>query len=289
VLIRLSRTGSLRQVRSGSSRTNRKRGVICYIRAVAGLGPPPEFLSDGSWPPLESDSVLLAEAFTFVEGGCEAMNALLASDHDNLPADLRRARAEAVFQDFAAERHQHESWWPSRGCNEIRRITYKSHWRREDPVSQLAPGTSSEKRVRLETGLAASESEQLLASLEASQSHGLSGSLGAKIPTGFAEVGAKLGASVNRNLEAKLKQYLQKNIAITARSSLERTVSLTNDSASKKYRLFALWHPVETISVDVLDIKLLGTLCWMPLSRTCFAAPDLSAISMTASDMIIAP
>lgn len=244
---------------------------------MAGLGDPPEFLRDGSWPPVESDPVLLATGFRFVEGGGEAMNALVANDSDDLPEDLQDARRYALLWDLSLQKGD----WPFHGYRELRRISYMSHWRREDPVSQLAPGTSFQKTVRFETGLTTSESEELLRSLEASESQGLSGSLGAKVPIGWAEVGAKLGASINRNLEAKLSQYLNRSITITSKSFLETIVALTNDSASGTYRRFALWHPVETMSVDVLDIAFLGTLCWMPLSRASFAAPS-SSINMTS-------
>jgi hypothetical protein len=297
---------------------------------MAELGPPPRFGPDGSDPPLESDPVLLAGGFTFVEAtsdrerAWEALYYLLFSDQAPYFAHIRskgirfgrrpdefefedaRRWASAnnpfgsdsakVYLDFFLEASTDREWQTKYGYKlydrpdrkpdpekdrrrriarqygELRRISYGAHWRRENPVSQLAPGTSFEKRIRIETGLTTSASQKL------------SASLGAKAPIGWVELGAKLTGCLNRS------------ITITQQTLLETTHRLTNDSASGRDIRFALWHPIETIWVAALTMSenpdpqeretVSEILAWKLISCTSFATRSSTAVNITSDQVI---
>lgn len=246
------------------------------------LAPPPEFLPDGSPPPLESDPVLSARGFTSSDGRPEAIR-VIARDSSDEPefAEARawvwqnmrsklpfvapeaehifRARLRAAGIDDRKYMAEVEKGRNSRKNGQLRRISYTSHWRRQDPTSQLAPGMSFEKTVRVETGLTRTDSKTL------------SASLGATVPVA--------------DLEAKLTGCLNTVITLTNQTSEETTYKLSNDS-SENNRRFALWHTVETVLVEALIYES-RSLRWKLLARTSFATPDSkSAVNVTWADAV---
>lgn len=244
------------------------------------LGPPPEFPADGTPPPLESDRVLIARGFTTADGPPEAIR-MVARDGGDAPEfaearswvwnnmrsklpsvwpeaeDIFRAKLRAMGIDERKYMAEINKGVDSRKNGELRRISYTSHWRREDPISQLAPGMSFEQRIRVETGLTRTMSKKL------------SASLGSKVPVA--------------DLEAKLTGCLNTSITLSSQTLVENSFKLPNDSQNN--RRFALWHTVKTVSVEALVYES-RSLQWKLLTRTSFATPDsIKAINVTSSDV----
>jgi hypothetical protein len=130
-------------------------------------------------------------------------------------------------------------------------------WRREDPVSQLPPGASLERRVKLDIGVTDSTTAELTASL------GLSAAVGP------AELSAKLGSCLKRT------------VTLTRQTTVETTVTLTN--SSNNYRQFAIWHRIHGIWVALLAHGSNGGFEWSPISDLEYEDPNSSAVNVTYS------
>jgi hypothetical protein len=140
------------------------------------LGPPPEFGSGGTPPPVASDPMTVATwRFTIDTGSSE----LFAVE----PAHLARSLAIGVVFPPAlllfyakvgvkllARRKLERGTLVSRSAStsaerEQRQLLYSQRWRRDDPVVQLPPGVKSEKSYTVTTGIEQSRSLELSRSL----------------------------------------------------------------------------------------------------------------------------
>jgi hypothetical protein len=254
---------------------------------------PPAFGSDGTDPPLESDPTLVERGFSLVGArSFESFKQTGMAIHYVLGGATRVAGTdipEDVLEtgSWVSDNNPFGSLGPaayhevlmgggpkSIALNkvdewrrialehgELRRISLTQHWRRDD-VTQLAPGTATNYGTHIETGLTISASEQL------------SASLGLKVPIG-GWVGVELGA--------KLKGWLNKDIAITQKTREDRTVFLDNRNPKLwTATRFAVWHLVETVWVHFLnfDLTKVPRFEWKLISRTPF---EKTVVNTTSS------
>jgi hypothetical protein len=263
---------------------------------MADLGPLPEVPSDGTYPPLESDPVLVAQGFSLVEARSNESFLRTASAIDYLLNGADRVLFTDIPQNVLAAapwlcdnnpfhslgRRASIGYGLVLGTSpnttqideerlrriafqygELRRISYTTHWRREDPTTELAPGSSSDHQLSVESGLTDSASSEL------------SASLGAKIPIGWAEIGAKLTGCLKRQ------------ITITEEIKWSTTIHLDNKNPScQRSRRFAIWYPVKTVLVEALEFDATKVFTrqlfeWKLISRTNFA-PKTTAANTTS-------
>jgi hypothetical protein len=199
------------------------------------LGCPPEFGSDGSWPPVSSEPVLVADK-TFVVGvdgpdlqhvtsrfvgmgraaaagsGALAAAALLGPIGLGLGAGY-----VALTAGRKKRRHRPE---PE---HEVRQLIYSQLWRRDDPIVQLPPGTTQETTYTVTTGIEQSRTRELSQSL-----------------------GLKTGSPVALSGSLGTKFGLQ--LTLRAEETRADTLRLQN-TGTEKYRRFARWSVVHRLDV----------------------------------------
>jgi hypothetical protein len=100
-------------------------------------------------------------------------------------------------------------------------------------VIKLAPGSTHEVTHSVTTGLTVERSQTLAKSLGLSAGPNLTG------------IQAKLSSQMNKEFGLKLD--------ITAQEPESSKLTITNQS-DEHYRLFALWHVDQRITVDALDL-----------------------------------
>lgn len=254
---------------------------------------PPGFGSDGTDPPLESDPMLLKQGFSLVEArSFESFKQTGMAIHYVIGGGTRVAGTD-IPQDVLVAGHwvsannpfgslgpvaYHEvlmgggpksialnkvDTWRRIALEhgELRRISLTQHWRRDD-ITELAAGTATNYGTRIETGLTVSASQQL------------SASLGLRVPIGD-WVGVELGA--------KLKGCLNRDIVITQKTQVDRTVMLDNRNPKPwTPTRFAVWHLVETVLVHFLnfDLTKVPSFEWKLISRTLF---EKTVVNTTSS------
>jgi len=118
----------------------------------------------------------------------------------------------------------------------LKRVTHSQRWRRNDPIMQLAPGSSLAVTLSDTTGLSIEQSKMLATSL------------GMSLALGSDKVGVKGG------LNSSLQQQLGVKVDFTTQKQEANTVTITN--SSDQSRLYALWHVDYRISVDSLSASL---------------------------------
>ncbi|MGY1639461.1 hypothetical protein ACI78V_22670 [Geodermatophilus sp. SYSU D00742] len=134
---------------------------------------------------------------------------------------------------------------------EVRRVQLYKRWVREDPVTQLAPGSSATKEARLTVGLSDDVTQ---------------------------EISGKLGLS---DLGAELSSKLTQTSTATEQHEYSRGVTL--DSPEGVSRKYAVWHVEGVIKVDVLGYK--GSqMAFLPLTQKTFTAS--SAAVLTSIDTL---
>jgi hypothetical protein len=111
---------------------------------------------------------------------------------------------------------------------EIRRIRHTEHWRRDDPITQLAPGVTRRIKSSITLGVSKSEAVELGASL-----------------------GLDAGAANIISLNGQISRKLGETVTMTFQRQEEQELTLSNDQRGY-YRLFAIWHLVERLEVDLL-------------------------------------
>jgi hypothetical protein len=144
------------------------------------------------------------------------------------------------------------------GDAEIRRIRNSRYWRREDPVTQLAPGVTRKIKRTTTLGISSTEATELASSVGLQVDFPNIGSLNG-------QVSKKLGQTINLSLQRHE----------------EHELILTNDR-SKHYRLFAIWHPVQRLEVDVL-LRFETSLAWVRMTAVTFS--DGSELQQTYADL----
>jgi hypothetical protein len=118
---------------------------------------------------------------------------------------------------------------------ELRRVVYAARWQRQDPVTQLPPGSTLEVTHSVTAGLTVERSQTLAKSL------------GLNIGENAPGIQARLSSQLNEEFGLRLD--------ITTQEERARNLTLTNQNADH-YRLFALWHVDQRITIDALDIPM---------------------------------
>jgi hypothetical protein len=114
------------------------------------------------------------------------------------------------------------------GDVEIRWLGQGQYWRREDPIHQLAPGTTSRVKITSTFGISQSDTSELGASL-----------------------GVQGGVLNIANLSTQISARLGQTITLSLQIQEERELTLSNDR-NDGYRLIAIWHPIQVFEVDYL-------------------------------------
>lgn len=261
--------------------------------AAAELGQPPEFGSDGSDPPLESEplnvssSLVLSPVYGDVQTARARLLLLLLEKNKKGKYALRAegVEVERLIKELIEKRREFDGDPGSeeaetalivmqmedmgmtifmedleKGTGEPREpvlLYYTKSWRRDDPVTQLPPGASLQRQVELKLGASASEYEDLSMHLEIDISPGL----------------GRLSTELNRKIGLRGSLKMERTTT--------ETLSLTNPSDSL-YRRFAFWHVVDTISICRLSSKK-NRLFWFEAERVEIVAS--SSISITYHDI----
>lgn len=154
----------------------------------------------------------------------------------SFPKDPSKSLSVALGQGLVAYLNLNGSisWNDARSFTELRRIIHYIRWRREDPVTQLPPGLTTEITHSVTTGL----------SVEHSQS--LASSLGLSIETPATGVQAKLSHQLNQDFGLKIDLTKQEEKSIK--------LILTNPS-NEHYRRFALWHLEHRFVIHALNVE----------------------------------
>jgi hypothetical protein len=201
--------------------------------APSHLGPTPEFGPSGESPPLRTEPVVVSWAL--VASGPPLAEQKLTEQKilEGLRPPTALTAAESVWLDVRAP-----SFSDYHG---IKRIVYRQHWQRDDPVIQLAPGETQTYSVQLNCGL----TDQVLR--EFSSSLGLGGKVSAV------------------ELSAQLSGRLSRTVTISTELQTTTTKQLTN-TRNKYMRRVAVWHVVH--SVSLYGINMAGAAYpFMPLSQ----------------------
>lgn len=109
---------------------------------------------------------------------------------------------------------------------ELRRLQYSKRWLRDEPVSQLAPGTRAAKAARVTLGLSSAATRELATSMG-------------------------LGGISTAHLSAQLSGRLSQTVTLSEQREVTETLTLENHQAGH-YRRVAVWHVEDEIRVEVL-------------------------------------
>lgn len=110
---------------------------------------------------------------------------------------------------------------------ELRRFRYSKRWLRDEPVSQLAPGTKVTKASKVTLGLSSAATRGLATSM------------------GLVGIGTA-------HLNAQLSGHLSQTVTLGEQREVTETLSLENYQ-SGHYRRVAVWHVEDEIRVEALD------------------------------------
>jgi hypothetical protein len=222
----------------------------------------PEFGFDGAWPPVAIDWVPLSWALFLADPSDrdpdsvagtalshKLASGLLLRTEDVLGDDflctdiieiLQRRRTRALMRKLLGKRaakisEDLEGIPDSPAAHgELRRVVRSTRWRRKDSVTQLPPGATYEMTHSVTTGLSVEHSQTLADSL------------------GLSLGGNLLG--IQATLSRQLQQEFGLKLDITSQEERSTTLTLTNPSDTL-YRVFALWHVDQRISVDALTVS----------------------------------
>ena len=232
------------------------------------LQPAPEFGSGGAWPPVATDWVPLSWALFLADPSDRDPDALAATalselhSQDPESAEDNPLRTEDVLRDdFLYEAIFDQTGGrvplgrsrsrvkvtiglvstigistkpdPLAARGELRRLVRSTRWRRNDPVTQLPPGATHEMTHSVTTGLSVEYSQKLADSLGLSLGGNVSG--------------------IQARLSSQVQQEFGLSLDITSQEQHSTTLTLTNPSDTR-YRVFALWHVDQRISVDALTV-----------------------------------
>jgi hypothetical protein len=204
------------------------------------LGPPPEFSSDGTPPPVFSDPMIVATWGFSIDTASSELSDVKPARVNYWPRTgtvgavallspvLVPAAAAAVGAKLLARRGSQRAApvresVKSTAEREPRQLVYSQRWRRDDPIVQLPPGVTSEKSYTVTTGIEHSRTREI------SQSLGMN----TASPVEFsASLGSKFGLQ----------------LTIKSEETETSTLKLAND-ASDCYRLFARWSVVHRLEV----------------------------------------
>ena len=203
------------------------------------IGPPPEFGRDGTPPPITSNPVEIARwdlkqtLFTMIENGLATQR---LAERIEGPADAGVGRLLATIPLVASIHFQEKKaikrLLQARGASHLKweevggwklHTVYTHYWQREDPTTQLPPGTTTEITLSLRVGLSQEHVHEVATSL------GVSGK-----------------GSNPLGLSGQLSEKSTMKIALSTEKQVTRKVILTNPS-NDMYRLFALWHVVHRL------------------------------------------
>jgi hypothetical protein len=137
---------------------------------------------------------------------------------------------------------------------ELRRIRVLQHWEREPNIEQLAPGTTSTSTIRIRVGLSVEQ---------------------------VSELSATLGLPEQRSVTPALSAKLGRTERIEQSREVERSVQSSNNRTGYDRRV-ALWHLVDTITIDALA-PAGDRLTWIPRGSTTLTTS--TAIATTAVDI----
>jgi hypothetical protein len=203
------------------------------------IGPPPEFGRDGTPPPIASDPVEIARwdldqtLFQVIENGLTMARLAerIGGDNDASTGRLLVGLAlltpshfqekKAIKRLLQARGASHLNWEEVGGWK--LHALYTHFWQREDPTTQLPPGTSTEITLSLRVGLSQEHVHEVATSL------GVSGK-----------------GSNPLGLSGQLSEKSAVKISLSTEKQVTRKVILTNPSHDM-YRLFALWHVVHRL------------------------------------------
>lgn len=139
----------------------------------------------------------------------------------------------------------------------LRRYVY---WVREDPVIQLAVGSSSTRTIKTTAGLSIADARELNASIGA-------------------EMGLGNLGKVKHDTSVKWLQTL----TATAQREVSQEILLEGPGSSDYYRRFAIWRRRWIVELSVLNLHK-GRLYWHELSRIDYGAVD-APITTTSIDL----
>lgn len=111
---------------------------------------------------------------------------------------------------------------------ELRRLQCSKRWLRDEPVSQLAPGTKVAKATRVTLGLSSAATRDLATSMG-------------------------LGGISTAHLNAQLSGRLSQVVTLSEQREVTETLTLENQQTGH-YRRVAVWHVEDEIRVDVLGM-----------------------------------
>ena len=212
------------------------------------IGPPPEFREDGSPPPVTSAPVAIAyrSLNKTVRGhllqpsigdrairAVAAVRAIFNPDKARTYESFASARLNATERATGRAEQAVETLLQNNNAShldwrEVRywltQAVYECFWRREDPVTQLPPGSSSELTLSLKVGISEEHVNEIVNSLGISGENALSGI----------------------SFQASDKTTVK--LAISHEKQIVRKQTLTN-SSNDKYRRLAIWYLVHRIAI----------------------------------------
>lgn len=218
------------------------------------IGPPPEFGSDGSPPPLTSVPISIADwslnksVKQFLWPGVDGPYPGLIRALDLSVKAATRPAVEVIINNFrrhraksASRKNIDEEAAEMRWTSFLRELdnshltlhdvtgwqTHALHdqfWQREDPVTQLSPGSTSEITMSLRTGISQERATELARSL-----------------------GVK-GTMPYVGISAALSDKASSKIVVSQEREVIRKITLTNPR-DHTYRRLAIWHVVHRISI----------------------------------------
>jgi hypothetical protein len=247
---------------------------------VGALGNPPEFGSGGEWPPVRSASVEIARwdlgrsVLDVLEYRPRSMQLRIPElPEDRIVAAVgtataflaeplgaaakRRARVVAAGMDglrnhtFKGPDKKLRKRLAALGYSEMDSVTlsgwtttaiYSQLWERDDPVTQLPPGASTEVSVALKLGLTEERAQEVTESL------GL-------------RVG--LGKSALTSLSRDLSEKSNYKVSLTAEKQVTKRQTLTS-AKDGYYRRVAIWYVVNGLAV--MAIPPVGKEEWPPFA-----------------------
>jgi hypothetical protein len=238
------------------------------------FGQPPEFGPSGEEPPVQSPMQLMAEDFFFV-----TVPPTKFAGHKEVLLPVQSASDDELDQvlSWFHEQRQHA---PSsrRRMTQIRRIQVYKYWARDEPISRLAPGTSSSKTVEVSVGISRQTSRELAVQLGV---HDLT----------------------FMRLTSQVSTRVAESITMTKQRKVAYTLTLDNTANSDRYRLFAIWHIENMVKVDAVPATLSESwispfstsstptptgghlpakIAWEPLSATRFASSEAAVVTSAA-------
>lgn len=205
------------------------------------IGPPPGFGPNGAWPEVRSEPLVIASwsldryLWQVIAGkeGAREVDVLIASKDAHVPK-FRKMYKQHVKERGLAEVEMARRGDPltnfrdqfGRGVlDQSARGVSEQYWEREDPPTQLPPGGSVETSTSLRMGLTNEQLDELARSV------GVSSKMGSR---------ARLNAALSQKTATKF--------TVSREQTVTQTLTLTNPSDAS-YRLFALWHLVNRISI----------------------------------------